>query len=88
VVPGWPWRGADPWTPATASFVLAETAAGDHAAAAQRLGWLLDHRTSLGAFPERVRRGDGAPRSVAPIGWTHALVLLALAARERPLPTP
>jgi glucoamylase len=88
VVPGWPWHGADPWTPATASFALAEMAAGEHAAAARRLGWLLDHRTALGAFPERVRRGDGAPRSVAPIGWTHALVLLTLVSQERPLPIP
>lgn len=88
VVPGWPWRGADPWTPATASFALAEAAAGDHDAAARRLGWLLDHRTALGAFPERVRRGDGAPRSVAPIGWTHALVLLALVSQVRALPAP
>jgi GH15 family glucan-1,4-alpha-glucosidase len=88
VVPGWPWRGEDPWTPATASFALAEMAGGEHAAASRRLGWLLDHRTSLGAFPERVRRADGAPRSVAPIGWTHALVLLALVSQERPLPIP
>ncbi|HEX6674402.1 MAG TPA: glycoside hydrolase family 15 [Actinomycetes bacterium] len=88
VVPGWPWHGADAWTPATASFALAEMAAGDRAAAARRLGWLLAHRTTLGAFPERVRRGDGAPRSVAPIGWTHALVLLTLVSRDRPLPIP
>jgi glucoamylase len=88
VVPGSPWRGADPWTPATASFALAETGLGDHRSAQRRLGWLLDHRTALGAFPERVRRGDGAPRSVAPIGWTHALFLLTLVARERPLPIP
>ena len=88
VVPGWPWRGADPWTPATASFALAEMAGGEHAAATRRLGWLLDHRTTLGAFPERVRRADGAPRSVAPIGWTHALVLLTLVSQDRPLPIP
>jgi glucoamylase len=88
VVPGSPWRGADPWTPATASFALAETGLGDHRSAQRRLGWLLDHRTALGAFPERVRRGDGAPRSVAPIGWTHALVLLTLATRDHPLPIP
>ncbi|HYT27083.1 MAG TPA: glycoside hydrolase family 15, partial [Actinomycetota bacterium] len=88
VVPGSPWRGGDPWTPATAALALAETAGGDHAAGDRRLGWLLAHRTTLGAFPERVRRGDGAPRSVAPIGWTTAIVLLALTARDHPLPTP
>jgi glucoamylase len=87
-VPGMPWRGADYWTPATASFALADMASGDRLAAERRLGWLLDHRTALGAFPERVRRGDGAPRSVAPLAWTNAIVLLTLSSGERPLPIP
>ncbi len=87
-VPGLPWLGRDYWTPATASFALAAMASGDRAGAERRLGWLLDHRTALGAFPERVRRGDGAPRSAAPLAWTHALVLLTLASGDRPLPVP
>jgi hypothetical protein len=36
-------------------------------------------------MPTSLRRQSG---SVAPIGWTHALVLLALASQERPLPIP
>jgi glucoamylase len=87
-VPGRPWLGSDPWTPATAFFALAAMASGDHAAAEARLGWLLDHRTALGAFPERVGRDDGAPRSVAPLAWTHAIVLLTLVSRDRAVPTP
>jgi GH15 family glucan-1,4-alpha-glucosidase len=87
-VPGRPWRGSDPWTPATASFALAAMAGGDRRAAEARLGWLLDHRTALGAFPERVGREDGAPRSVAPLAWTHALVLLTLVSGEGGVPTP
>jgi glucoamylase len=87
-VPGRPWRGSDPWTPATASFALAAMAGGDRPAAEARLGWLLGHRTALGAFPERVGREDGAPRSVAPLAWTHALVLLTLACGEGRMPTP
>jgi glucoamylase len=87
-VPGLPWRLGDPWTPATATLALAELAAGDRAAGSRRLGWLLDHRTTLGALPERVRRRDGAPRSVAPLGWTCAIVLLALVSEERPIPVP
>ena len=86
-VPGLPWRDREFWTPATASFALAAMASGDHAAAERRLGWLLDHRTALGAFPERVRR-DGELRSVAPLAWTHAIVLLTLVAKTRPLPIP
>jgi glucoamylase len=87
-VPGRPWLGGDPWTPATASFALAAMAGGDRPAAEERLAWLLDHRTALGAFPERVGRDDGAPRSVAPLAWTHAIVLLTLVSRDRPVPTP
>jgi GH15 family glucan-1,4-alpha-glucosidase len=87
-VPGRPWRGSDPWTPATASFALAAMAGGDRPAAEARLGWLLDHRTALGAFPERIGREDGAPRSVAPLAWTHALVLLTLVSGEGGVPTP
>ena len=87
-VPGRPWLGGDPWTPATASFALAAMASGDRAAAEARLGWLLEHRTTLGAFPERVGRDSGAPRSVAPLAWTHAIVLLTLVSRDRAVPTP
>jgi glucoamylase len=87
-VPGRPWRGSDPWTPATASFALAAMAGGDRPAAEARLGWLLRHRTALGAFPERVGRDDGAPRSVAPLAWTHAIVLLTLVSRDGRVPTP
>jgi glucoamylase len=87
-VPGRPWLGSDPWTPATASFALAAMASGDLAAAEARLAWLLEHRTALGAFPERVGRGGGAPRSVAPLAWTHAVVLLTLVSRDRAVPTP
>jgi glucoamylase len=87
-VPGMPWLKGDYWTPATATFALAEMASGDRVSARLRLRWLLDHRTSLGAFPERVRRLDGSPRSVAPLGWTGAIVLLTIASEARPLPIP
>jgi hypothetical protein len=87
-VPGLPWRNGDYWTPATATLALAEMASGDRVSAGRRLGWLLDHRTSLGAFPERVRRVDGSARSVAPLGWTSAIVLLVMASEGRPLPIP
>ena len=88
IVPGLPWAEADPWTPATASFALAAAGLGDRAATDRLLGWLLDHRTALGSFPERVRRADGAPRSAAPLGWTAALVVLTLSQAEAPLPIP
>lgn len=89
VVPGEDWRhGRDTtWTPQTAFFALAAAASGDQASADRWLSWLAAHRTSLGSLPEKVDR-VGAPASVAPLGWTAAIVLLALTAQERPLPIP
>jgi GH15 family glucan-1,4-alpha-glucosidase len=89
VVPGedWPHDPTVAWTPETAFFALSAAAAGDEQSAGRWLGWLAAHRTSLGAFPEKVD-GEGEPRSAAPLGWTEALVLLALAAGEDPLPVP
>ena len=89
VVPGEDWRhGRDTtWTPQTAFFALAAAASGDQASADRWLSWLAEHRTSLGSLPEKVDR-NGAPASVAPLGWTAAIVLLALTAQERALPIP
>ncbi len=89
VVPGedWPHDPTVAWTPETAFFALSAAAAGDERSSERWLGWLAAHRTSLGAFPEKVD-GGGEPKSVAPLGWTEAIVVLALAAGEDPLPVP
>jgi hypothetical protein len=89
VLPGerWPQDPTVAWTPETALFALSAAAAGDDASADRWLGWLAAHRTSLGAFPEKVS-GDGEPKAAAPLGWTEAIVLLALAAKDEPLPVP
>lgn len=89
LLPGedWPGNRTVAWTPEVAMFALADAAAGDAAGAAARLRWLAGHRTSLGVLPEKVD-GRGRPVSVAPLGWTASLVILALAAEETPLPVP
>jgi GH15 family glucan-1,4-alpha-glucosidase len=89
VLPGEHWQGnrTQAWTPETAMFALAAAASGRTEEATARLGWLAAHRTSLGALPEKVDR-HGQPSSVAPLGWTAALVLLTLQTFDRPLPTP
>jgi glucoamylase len=89
VLPGekWPQDPTVAWTPETALFALSATAGGDEERAERWLGWLADHRTSLGSFPEKVD-GAGEPKTVAPLGWTNAVVVLALAAEEEPLPVP
>jgi glucoamylase len=89
IVPGerWPHDPAVAWTPETALFALSASAGGDAEGADRWLGWLAAHRTSLGAFPEKVDEA-GEPQSAAPLAWTEALVVLALAAGEEPLPAP
>lgn len=89
VVPGerWPQHPEVSWTPQTALFGLSAASFGDEEESRRRLGWLVDHRTSLGSFPEKVD-GEGELKSVAPLAWTAAVYVLALAALEEPLPVP
>jgi len=83
---GW-YRDGVAWTPATAMFALAFAGTKDDDRARHWLDWLATHRTGLGALPERVDP-RGCPVSAAPLGWTGAIVLLALAALEDHLPEP
>lgn len=85
--PGENWRFNEAWTPETAFFALSAAAGGDEVAAGRWLRWLAEHRAPTGSFPEKVA-ADGRPVSVAPLGWTGAVVLLTLAAREERLPVP
>lgn len=87
VVPGEGYGADVAWTPETGLFALAAAASGDIGAAGDWLDWLIGHRTSLGSFPEKVDP-LGHQAGVAPLGWTSALVVLALTAEERPLPIP
>ena len=89
ILPGTTWRGdrTVAWTPATGFFALYDAATGQRAAAAGWLDWLAAHRTADGALPEQVN-ASGQPVSVAPLGWTCAIVLLAITAMRHPLPVP
>ncbi|WP_146778803.1 glycoside hydrolase family 15 protein [Actinomadura craniellae] len=89
VLPGERWAGdrKTAWTPEMGLFALAAAAGGQPAVAGARLDWLSAHRTPQGSLPEKVD-ARGRPRSVAPLGWTAALVVLTLAEAERPLPVP
>ncbi|ADB31908.1 Glucoamylase and related glycosyl hydrolase- like protein [Kribbella flavida DSM 17836] len=88
VTPGEQWRADGvAWTPQTALFALSAAARGDRATAAELLHWLDTHRTPSGALPEKLNR-DLRPAGEAPLGWTAAVVILTVAALEKPLPTP
>ncbi len=77
VAPGVQWKDDGiSWTPETALFAAAWAASGEHARAEALLGWLGEHRTDAGSFPEKVLF-DGRPAAVAPLAWTAALVVIA-----------
>jgi glucoamylase len=89
ILPGQDWRGdrTQAWTAETAMFALAAAATGRVEEADRWLRWIYDHRSALGAFPEKVDP-DGRPASVAPVAWADAGVLLSLRALEHPLDVP
>lgn len=77
VAPGVRWKDDGiSWTPETALFATAWAASGDRGRAERLLGWLGEHRTDAGSFPEKVLY-DGRPAAVAPLAWTAALVVIA-----------
>ena len=77
VAPGVGWKDDGiSWTPETALFAAAWAASGERERAESLLGWLGDHRTDAGSFPEKVLF-DGRPAAVAPLAWTAALVVIA-----------
>jgi glucoamylase len=77
---GWKQDGIS-WTPETALLALAAASSGDTATAEGLLDWLGAHRTSAGSLPEKVLY-DGSPAAVAPLSWTAATVVLAVAALQ------
>jgi len=55
--------------------------------AARWLDWLDTHRTAWGSLPEKVN-ADGTPGGPAPLAWTAASVVLAVATLDAPDTTP
>lgn len=79
LAPGESWKNDGiSWTPQTSLFAMVNAAIGDVAKAASFLGWIEQHRTSAGSIPEKVLH-DGRPAAVAPLAWTAAMVVLAIA---------
>ncbi|MPV38079.1 glycoside hydrolase family 15 protein [Georgenia subflava] len=82
LAPGAGWkRDGISWTPETTLYALTAAANGHPELAADWLDWISEHRTASGAIPEKVL-ANGAPAAVAPLTWSSANVLLAVAALE------
>lgn len=78
VAPGAGWRqDGVSGTPQTSLYALAAAANSHNDQARDLLDWLTEHRTELGAIPEKVL-ADGSPAAVAPLVWSSANVVLAI----------
>lgn len=79
LAPGAGWRqDGVSWTPQTSLYAYTAASNDQDQQATQWLDWLDAHRTDLGALPEKVL-DDGSPAAVAPLAWTAACVVLAVA---------
>jgi len=82
VAPGAGWkRDGISWTPETTLYAVTAAHNGHPRRATAWLDWVLEHRTGSGAIPEKVL-ANGAPAAVAPLTWSSANVILAVAALE------
>jgi GH15 family glucan-1,4-alpha-glucosidase len=70
------YAGGNPWLISTLWLGLAQRQAGDEAGWSRALDYALARQTPLGLLPEQVTR-DGDPAWVVPLGWSHAMLVLA-----------
>jgi len=70
------YAGGNPWLISTLWLGLAQRQAGDDARLQRALEYALARRTCLGLLPEQVTR-EGEPAWVVPLGWSHAMLVLA-----------
>lgn len=72
-----PYRDGNPWVICTLWLALQDMGSGQQARALHLYNWVLEHRTSLDQLPEQVDRSTGEPCWVIPLGWSHAMFILA-----------
>lgn len=78
LAPGASWKqDGISWTPTTTVFAMTAAGLNEDELARSWLRWVDDHRTVLGAIPEKVLY-DGTPAALAPLTWSSANVLLTL----------
>ncbi len=68
--------GGHEWPLVTLWLGLARRALGDDGANARALAHVTRRRTALDLLPEQTR-ADGTPAWVVPLGWSHAMLLVA-----------
>jgi GH15 family glucan-1,4-alpha-glucosidase len=70
------YAGGNPWPISTLWLGLVRRQAGDARGLRRALEYALARQTPLGLLPEQVTR-DGRPAWVVPLGWSHAMLVLA-----------
>jgi glucoamylase len=70
------YAGGNPWLISSLWLGLADRQAGQEAGLRDALAYALARQTPLGLLPEQVTR-DGDPAWVVPLGWSHAMLILA-----------
>lgn len=71
------YAGGNPWLIATLWLGLARRRAGDHEGLRRAVEYAVSRQTPLGLLPEQVT-SDGEPAWVVPLGWSHAMLILAV----------
>jgi len=72
-----PYRGGNPWIICTLWLALQDIASGRKERAYDLYNWVLEHRTPLDLLSEQVDRVTGKPCWIVPLGWSHAMFILA-----------
>ena len=70
------YAGGNPWLISTLWLGLAKRQLGDDPGIERALEYALARKTALGLLPEQVTP-DGKPAWVVPLGWSHAMLMLA-----------
>jgi GH15 family glucan-1,4-alpha-glucosidase len=70
------YAGGNPWLISTLWLGLAERQTNDGTGLRDAIAYALARQTPLGLLPEQVTR-DGDPAWVVPLGWSHAMLILA-----------
>lgn len=71
------YMGGNPWPIARLWHGLYGRQIGDDRALEDAVGWTLDRCTPTGQLAEQVDAATGAPTWVAPLAWSHAMLILA-----------
>jgi len=77
------YRGGNPWIICTLWLAVHLMHAGCQDRGRQLYFWALNHRTRLDLFPEQIEKVSGQPCWVNPLGWSHAMFLLATRAASQ-----